>query len=118
QNGERRRTAPAKQLRRWRSVRNFSPEIPPCCVGVLDTGHSITPEARARRSKTKPRRADEVRSGRAQHEPNEPAMPRKADAGAGIRRFRFRAIGRHRTLSFDRQHAPKWGCADGLIDEG
>src|SRR5882672_376516 len=26
QNGERRRTAPAKQLRQWRSVWNFSPE--------------------------------------------------------------------------------------------
>src|ERR1700704_5559756 len=63
QNGERRRTAPAKQLRQWRSVRTFSPENPPCCVRVLDTGHSITPEAGGRRSKTKPRRVDEGRSG-------------------------------------------------------
>src|SRR5436190_20281265 len=38
QNGERRRTAPAKQLRQWRDVRNSSPESPPCCVRVLDTG--------------------------------------------------------------------------------
>src|SRR5882724_1079929 len=63
QNAESRRTAPAKQLRQWRSVRNFSPENPPCCVRALDTGHSITPEAGGRRSKTKPRRVDEVRSG-------------------------------------------------------
>src|SRR5712675_2196280 len=70
QNGERRRTAPAKQLRQWRSVRNFSPENPPCCVRVLDTGHSITPEAGGRRSKTKPRRADEVRSGLKPDKPN------------------------------------------------
>src|SRR5262249_55467075 len=45
QNEERRRRAPAKQLRQWRSVRNFSPESPPCCIRVLGTGHSITPAA-------------------------------------------------------------------------
>src|SRR5215475_15711559 len=37
QNGERRRTAPAKQLRQWRGVRNFSPEGPPCCVFECST---------------------------------------------------------------------------------
>src|SRR5215475_7638446 len=37
QNGERRRTGPAKQLRQWPSVRNFSPESPPCCVFECST---------------------------------------------------------------------------------
>src|SRR6267142_6791823 len=60
QNGERRRTAPAKQLRQWRGVRNSSLKALPV---VFDTGHPITPEAGGRRSKTKRRRVDEVHSG-------------------------------------------------------
>src|SRR5262249_37136407 len=95
QNEERRRTAPAKQLRQWRSVRNFSPESPPCCIRHWPLYHT---SSRRRRSKTKPRRVDEVRSGsnaKGSYRVERVRLPLTADIRADILLRPLRATKRH-----------------------
>src|SRR5215831_5826734 len=89
QNGERRRTAPAKQLRQWRGVWNFSPESPPCCVFECSTLATLSHQKQEGeglgQATTRRRGPRWIKKRRTQTEQMSSGLLHKADFGGSLR---------------------------------